>query len=93
VEEVKMKGSIEKMKVGRFIQFAAIDLNAKYKDLPSNYIKATYELTPKLGKTQLSVTQGDYSQVENGKRRFINADDGLNKTLYTLKTYIETNCS
>jgi len=88
-ERIMVKGSIEKIEVGRLIEFAAIDMNTKYTDIPSNYVKATYELTPKLGKTQLSVTQGDYLRVEEGRKRFVEADGGWNRTLNALKTFIE----
>jgi hypothetical protein len=49
-----------------------------------------YELTPKLGKTVLSITQGDYSRVEDGKKRFADADGGWDQALNALKTFIET---
>ena len=86
---ILVKGSIEKIEVGKLLQFTTFDPNAKYTDVPSNYIEATYELTPKLGKTVLSVTQGDYSRVEDGKKRFASADGGLNQALNTLKNLIE----
>ncbi len=91
VDKIRMKGAIEKIEVGRLIQFSTLNMDASYTDVPSNYVKATYELIPKLGKTQLSVTQGDFSRVQDGRKRFIQADGGLNKTLSALKTFIETN--
>jgi uncharacterized protein YndB with AHSA1/START domain len=87
--KILVKGSIEKIEVGKLLQFTTFDPNAKYTDVPSNYIEATYELTPKLGKTVLSVTQGDYARVEDGKKRFASADGGLNQALIALKTLIE----
>jgi uncharacterized protein YndB with AHSA1/START domain len=89
-EKVMQKGSIEKMEVGRLIQFKTLDLNAEYTDVPSNYVKATCELTPKLGKTLLSVTQGDYSRVEKGRKRFVSDDGGWDRTLIALKEFIES---
>jgi uncharacterized protein YndB with AHSA1/START domain len=88
-EKIIEKGSIEKIEVGRLLQFTKFDLNARCNDVPSNYVQATYELTPKLGKTVLSVTQGDYSRVEDGKKRFTDADGGLNQALNSLKTLVE----
>ncbi len=88
-EVISEKGSIEKMEVGKLLQFTSFDLNEKYSDMPSNYVQATYELTPKLGKTLLSVTQGDYSRVEDGLKRFTDADGSLDQTLNALKTLIE----
>ncbi len=89
-EKVMVKGSIEKIEAGKLIQFTTLDLNAEYTDVPSNYVKATYELTPKLGKTLLSVTQGDYSRVEEGRKRFVDDDGGWNRTLTALKEFIES---
>jgi uncharacterized protein YndB with AHSA1/START domain len=88
-EKIVMKGSIEKIEAGKLLQFTAIDLNTKYNDVPSNYFQATYELTPKLGKTVLSVTQGDYSHMEDGIKRFKAASGGLNQALNALKTLVE----
>jgi uncharacterized protein YndB with AHSA1/START domain len=88
-EKIVMKGSIEKIEAGKLLQFTAIDLNTKYNDVPSNYFQATYELTPKLGKTVLSVTQGDYSRMEDGIKRFTAASGGLNQALNALKTLVE----
>jgi len=89
-EKIIEKGSIEKIEVGRLLQFTKFDLNAKCNDVPSNYVKATYELTPKLGKTVLSVTQGDYSRVKDGEKRFADADSEWNQALNALKAFIET---
>jgi uncharacterized protein YndB with AHSA1/START domain len=88
-ERVKIKGSIEKIEVGKLIQFSTLDLDADSIDIPTNYVKSTFELTPKLGKTLLSVTEGDYSQIDDGRKRFVEADGGWNRTLNALKAYIE----
>jgi len=88
-EKIIVKGSIEKIEAGKLLQFTTFDPNEKYTDVPSNYVQATYELTPKLGKTVLSVTQGDYSHVEDGKKRFADADGGWNQTLQALKSLVE----
>ncbi|MBN1398019.1 MAG: SRPBCC domain-containing protein [Bacteroidetes bacterium] len=88
-ERVKVKGSIEKMEVGKLIQYSALDLDTESIDIPTNYVKATFELIPKLGKTLLSVTEGDYSRVEDGRKRFVEADGGWNRKLDALKAFIE----
>ncbi len=88
-ERVKEKGTIEKMEVGKLIQYSALDLDTESIDIPTNYVKATFELVPKLGKTLLSVTEGDYSRVEDGRKRFVEADGGWNRKLNALKAFIE----
>jgi len=89
-EKIFVKGSIERIEAGRLLQFTTFDPNAKYTDVPSNYVQATYELTPRLGKTILSVTQGDYSHIEDGKKRFTDAEIGWDQALNALKAFIET---
>jgi len=88
-EKIVVKGSIERIEAGKLLQFTSFDLNAKYSDVPSNYVQATFELTPKLGKTVLSITQGDFSRVEDGIKRFTDADGGWNQTLNALKELVE----
>ena len=88
-EKILIKGQIEKIEVEKLIEFTSLDLDAQYADIPSNYIKETIELTPKLGKTVLSITQGDYSRVDNGEKRFMDAGVGLNLSLNSLKKLIE----
>lgn len=88
-EMIQGKGSIEKIEARKLLQFTTLDMNAQYSDVPSNYVQATYELTPKLGKTILSVTQGDYSRVEDGNKRFNEANENWNQTLSALKQFIE----
>ena len=89
-DKILVKGSIERIEAGQLLQFTSFDLNEKYTDVPSNYVQAIFELTPKLGKTVLSVTQGDYSRVEDGKKRFTDADNGWDQALHALKAFIET---
>lgn len=88
-EKVFVKGSIEKIEPGKLLQYTTFDPNAEYNDVPSNYVQATYELTPKLGKTVLSVTQGNYANVENGQKRYYDSDGGWNRALTALKALIE----
>jgi uncharacterized protein YndB with AHSA1/START domain len=88
-EMIQGKGSIEKIEVRKLLQFTTLDMNAQYSDVPSNYVQATYELTPKLGKTVLSITQGDYSRVEDGNKRFNESNENWNQTLSALKQFIE----
>jgi uncharacterized protein YndB with AHSA1/START domain len=82
-------GEIEKVEVGKILQYTSFDVNSNYEDIPSNYIESTYELTPKLGKTVLSVTQGDFSVVEDGSNRFMKANTGLEQSLDKLKSIFD----
>jgi uncharacterized protein YndB with AHSA1/START domain len=88
-EKVYIEGIIMKIDTEKLLQYAIINTNAGYVDTPANYIKVTYRLTRKFGKTELTVTQGDYSKVEDGKRRYKEADEGLEYILDGLKTLLE----
>jgi uncharacterized protein YndB with AHSA1/START domain len=88
-EKIYVEGIITKIDTNKLLQYFITGTNAGYVDTPANYIKVTYRLTRKFGKTELAVTQGDYSKVEDGKRRFREADEGLEYILDGLKTLIE----
>ena len=88
-EKVFVKGTIEKIEFGKLLQFTTFDPNAKYRDVPSNYVTTTYELTPKLGKTVLSVTEGDFSHVEDGPKRYADSAGGWDQVLSGIKALVE----
>jgi uncharacterized protein YndB with AHSA1/START domain len=88
-ENVVVKGSIEKIEVGRLLQYTTFDPNSKYVDVPSNYVHVTCMLTPRLGRTILSVTQGDFSKVEDGQKRFSETSGGWDQALTNLKSLVE----
>jgi len=89
VESILIKGSIEKIEPGRLLQYTTLDPHASYPAIPSKTVRATFELMPKLGKTVLSVSQGDFTKVENSIRRFNETAGGLEKVLLDLKALLE----
>ncbi len=88
-EKIYFEGLIVKIDPGKMLQYLITSSDASYVDIPSNYIKVTYKLTRKFGKTELNVTEGDFSKVEDGKRRYHEADEGLEYTLQGLKSVLE----
>jgi uncharacterized protein YndB with AHSA1/START domain len=88
-EKIYIEGIIIKIEPGKILRFAIINSDTRYVDIPSNYIQVTYKLSRKFGKTELSITQGDYSKVEDSKRRYNEADEGLEYTLDGLKSAVE----
>jgi uncharacterized protein YndB with AHSA1/START domain len=88
-EKVYIEGVIIKIDTNKLLQYIITGTNAGYVDTPANYIKVTYRLTRKFGKTELTITQGDYAKVEDGKRRYGEANEGLEYILDGLKTLIE----
>jgi uncharacterized protein YndB with AHSA1/START domain len=76
VELVAVKGNIVKIRQDRFLSYTTIDPNSNLPDLPQNYLTVTYDLEEKEGGTQLTVSQGDYSTVAEGDKRYQETIDG-----------------
>lgn len=70
-EMVFVKGTITDIKPGSFLAYTTIDPNSGIADIPENYLNVTYTLEPgDSGTTELTVTQGDYSTVGDGEKRY-----------------------
>ncbi len=70
-EMVFVKGTITDIKPGSFLAYTTIDPNSGIADIPENYLTVTYTLEPgDSGATELTVTQGDYSTVGDGEKRY-----------------------
>jgi uncharacterized protein YndB with AHSA1/START domain len=75
-EMVAVKGNIIKIEPGKFLSYTTIDPNSGIEDKPENYLTVTYSLNERNGKTDLTVTQGDYSKVGNGEKRYNETVEG-----------------
>ena len=92
-EMVFVKGSVADIQLERFLAYTVIDPNSSIEDIPENYLTVTYELKSQNGKTDLMVTQGDYSAVADGERRFkesSNNGEGWNPILVEIKKLVES---
>ncbi len=67
---VFVKGTIVRIEPHRYLAYTAIDPNSTIEDISENYLTVTYELKPENGQTIFTVTQGDYSIVAEGERRY-----------------------
>lgn len=77
-EMIFVKGTIVKIEPGRYLAYTTIDPNSTIDDTSENYLTVTYELKPQGGQIILTVTQGDYSTVAEGERRYAESyNDGL----------------
>lgn len=91
-EMIFVKGNIVDIKPERFLAYTVIDPNSTIEDIPENYLTVTYELIPQNGGTLFTVTQGDYSNVAEGERRFkdsSNNGEGWNPILVQIKKLVE----
>ncbi len=86
---IYVKGILLVLDRERLFKFTVFDPNSRIEDVPSNYTTVTIELTPVGGSTALSVTQGDFAGVVNGKSRLADAETGWDLTLPKIKETAE----
>jgi uncharacterized protein YndB with AHSA1/START domain len=91
-EMIFVKGIIVDIKPEKYLAYTTFDPNSTMKDVPENYLTVTYELSSENGQTVLKVTQGDYSKVAEGDRRYqesYNGGEGWNPILVEIKKVVE----
>jgi len=71
-----VKGFAVNVQPGKLIQYTVFDPNSSLKDIPENYLTVTYILSNEDGHTKLVVSQGDFSKVGEGERRYKESMDG-----------------
>lgn len=89
---VAVKGEIESIEPGKFLAYTTIDPNSYIEDKPENYLTVKYFLSEENGHTELTVTQGDYTKVAEGERRYAEAynnGEGWNPILLEIKKLAE----
>lgn len=89
---VAVKGNIVEIEPNKKLAYTTIDPNAAMEDIPENYLTVTYLLSAEGGKTNLTVTQGDYSKVADGEKRYqeaYNHGEGWNPVLAEIKKILE----
>jgi uncharacterized protein YndB with AHSA1/START domain len=69
-------GKVLSIVKGKSLAYTTFDPNGTYPDLPENHLVVTYSLVEKGGRTEFTVTQGDYSTVAEGQKRY---DDRMNE--------------
>lgn len=88
-----VQGYIVKLEPENFLEYTVIDPNNKnISKIAENYLTVTYQLIEENKTTILNVTQGDYSKVAEGERRFKEADnggEGWNPILIQIKNLVE----
>ena len=92
-EVVFVKGKVVEIKPEKLLTYTTFDPNSTMEDKPENYLSVTYALTEKNGETIFTVTQGDYSTVAEGEKRYkeaYNNGEGWNPILVEIKKLVET---
>ena len=76
-EMVFVKGNIVEFQPEKHLSYTTIDPNnTEIPDIPENYLTVRYELKEDNGQTVLTVSQGDYSKVADGERRYNDTVEG-----------------
>lgn len=89
---IPVKGKIVEIDPERFLAYTTFDPNSAMEDIPENYLTVTYTLSEENGQTLLEVTQGDYSRVADGERRYqesYNNGEGWQPILVEIKKVAE----
>jgi uncharacterized protein YndB with AHSA1/START domain len=91
-EMVFVKGHIVTITPPTLLVYTTIDPNSTIDDVSENYLRVTYQLEAGDGQTLFTVTQGDYSVVAEGERRYneaYNNGEGWNPILVEIKKLVE----
>lgn len=91
-ETVVVIGKVVSFEPMKRLIYTVFDPNSKMENIPENYLTVTYLLEEIEGKTYLRVSQGDYSKVAEGERRYketYNNGEGWNPILLQIKGLVE----
>src|SRR4051812_17148066 len=92
-EFIPVKGNIVAITPERYLAYTVIDPhNPAIPDVPENYLTVEYALEENNGQTTLTVSQGDYSKVAEGQKRYeetYNNGEGWNPILVQIKAILE----
>jgi uncharacterized protein YndB with AHSA1/START domain len=91
-EMIFVKGTIVDIHPERFLAYTTFDPTSTMDDIAENYLTVTYDLSLEHGHTVLVVTQGDYTKVANGDRRYeeaYNNGEGWDPILLEIKKILE----
>jgi uncharacterized protein YndB with AHSA1/START domain len=85
-----VKGHVVSIEKPHHLAYTIFDPNSTIKDIPANYLTMTYELKKRNERASvLEITQGDFSAVEDGERRYQHSLDGDDSVLSGIKKLAE----
>lgn len=91
-ELIPVKGHIRAIRPEAHLSYTTFDPHSSIEDIPENYLTVTCDLSEDRGRTLLTVTQGDYSKVAEGARRYqeaFNNGEGWSPILMQIKVIAE----
>jgi uncharacterized protein YndB with AHSA1/START domain len=85
-----VKGSVVSIDPPHRLSYTVFDPNSQMADVPSNYLTMTYTLRERNEHASaLEITQGDFSKVENGPKRYEDSASGGDSILTEIKKLAE----
>lgn len=88
---VYVKGNVVEYKHNDKIRYTVFPPGLDLEDIPENYLTVTYELSDTNGQTRLTISEGDFSKVANGKQRYAETLEGGDTILVKIKELAESN--
>jgi uncharacterized protein YndB with AHSA1/START domain len=88
-EIIAVKGNVVRIQHGKYLEYTTFDPNSGLTDAPENYLTVTCRLLPGDGHTTLSVSQGDFSLVEDSMKRYDDSLKGWQTVLPKIKELAE----
>lgn len=87
---VYVKGKILAFDKGKRISSTTFDPNSGMADIPANHVTLTYELEERDDGILLTITQGDFSEAQDGKKRYEESKEGWKAMVIpTIKKLLE----
>ena len=87
-----VKGHIVSFEKEKLLAYTTFDPNSTMEDIPENYLTVKYLLIVEDNAVLLTVSQGDYSLVAEGERRYqesLNGGEGWNPILEEIRKIAE----
>jgi uncharacterized protein YndB with AHSA1/START domain len=91
-ELVAVTGKVVEIDREKFLAYTVFDPNMGWPDVPENHTTVTYSVVAEKDGTLLTVTQGDFSKIIDGERRYqevYNNGEGWNPMLVEIKKVAE----
>ena len=86
---VAVTGKILELQKPTRFRYSVFDPNGAYKDVPENYLEVSCVIAARGTGVTLTVTQGDYSKVEDGEKRYQDTLGGWPQILKQIKAIAE----
>ncbi|MDH3252571.1 MAG: SRPBCC domain-containing protein [Ignavibacteria bacterium] len=89
-ERVFVKGEVKSIEHERLLEYTVFAPNSGIEDMPSNYTTVRCELSSSENHTTITITQGDFSTIAGGEKRYADTLGGWDFALNGLKRLVES---